>query len=441
MSDKTIAAISTAQGIGGIGVIRISGEDAISVADRVFTALSDNKLENSKGYTAHFGFVHSNNEKIDESIATVFRAPHSYTGEDVVELSCHGGIYVTKRVLRAVLDNGAVSADAGEFTKRAFLNGKMDLTQAEAVMDIIGAKSNAAAKSALATHEGALSKNINLIKDELVNRAAHLCAWADYPEEDIEEIEFETLKNSLKSSAEKLFSLLKNYDKGKAVREGIDTVIVGKPNVGKSTLMNLITGFDKSIVTQIAGTTRDIVEETAVVRDITLHLSDTAGIHDTDNMIEQIGVDKAKSRISTAELIIAVFDSSKELDEDDLNLLSDLKNSTCIAVINKEDLEEIDTFEFVKENVDEDLTEEDIQSASDLYEDLKVEVSEESKLLNPRNNPSMIAIMAYAEKKNMTLPQLRLWFVNYFSNNNTFLLNQKQNYLQMVASLKKGAVS
>ena len=188
MSDKTIAAISTAQGIGGIGVIRISGEDAISVADRVFTALSDKKLENSKGYTAHFGFVHCNNEKIDESIATVFRAPHSYTGEDVVELSCHGGIYVTKRVLRAVLDNGAVSADAGEFTKRAFLNGKMDLTQAEAVMDIIGAKSNAAAKSALATHEGALSKNINLIKDELVNRAAHLCAWADYPEEDIEEI-------------------------------------------------------------------------------------------------------------------------------------------------------------------------------------------------------------------------------------------------------------
>lgn len=352
MSDKTIAAISTAQGIGGIGVIRISGEDAISVADRVFKALSDNKLENSKGYTAHFGFVHSNNEKIDESIATVFRAPHSYTGEDVVELSCHGGIYVTKRVLRAVLDNGAVSADAGEFTKRAFLNGKMDLTQAEAVMDIIGAKSNAAAKSALATHEGALSKNINLIKDELVNRAAHLCAWADYPEEDIEEIEFETLKNSLKSSSEKLFSLLKNYDKGKAVREGIDTVIVGKPNVGKSTLMNLITGFDKSIVTQIAGTTRDIVEETAVVRDITLHLSDTAGIHDTDNMIEQIGVDKAKSRISTAELIIVVFDSSKELDEDDLNLLSDLKNSTCIAVINKEDLEQKLDIDKIKEITD-----------------------------------------------------------------------------------------
>ncbi len=349
MTEKTIAAISTAQGLGGIGVIRISGDDAIMIADKIFSAMSKNKLADSTGYTAHFGYVHSDNEKIDECIATVFRAPHSYTGENVVELSCHGGIYVTKRVLRAVLDNGAVSADAGEFTKRAFLNGKMDLTQAEAVMDIISAKSSAAARSALATHEGALSKNINDVKDELVNRAAHLCAWADYPEEDIEEIEFETLKNSLKTSSDKLSVLLNNYDKGKAVREGIDTVIVGKPNVGKSTLMNLITGFDKSIVTQIAGTTRDIVEETAVVRDITLHLSDTAGIHDTDNMIEQIGVDKAKSRLSTAELVIAVFDSSKELDEDDLNLLDELKNCTCIAVINKDDLQQKLDIEKIKE--------------------------------------------------------------------------------------------
>ncbi len=349
MQNSTIAAISTAQGLGGIGVIRISGEKAIDIADKIFKAVSNKKLKNAKGYTAHFGHVFFENEKLDECIATVFKAPHSYTGEDVVEISCHGGIYITKQVLRAAFDNGALPAQAGEFTKRAFLNGKLDLTQAEAVMDIIGAKSSTAAKSALSVHEGALSKNINAVKDDLVLRAAHLCAWADYPEEDIEEIEFDTLKNVLNEGANKLQSLLNNYDKGKAIRQGIDTVIVGKPNVGKSTLMNLITGFEKSIVTQIAGTTRDIVEETAIIRDITLHLSDTAGIHDTDNTIEKIGVDKAKNRLSTAELIIAVFDFSKELDDDDISLLNSIKGSTCIAVINKDDLKQKIDIDKIKE--------------------------------------------------------------------------------------------
>lgn len=352
MNNKTIAAISTAQGLGGIGVIRISGDDAFSIADKVFVSVSNTKLSDSKGYTAHFGHVYYNNEKIDECIATVFRAPHSYTGEDVVEISCHGGVFVTRQVLRAVFDNGAVSADAGEFTKRAFLNGKLDLTEAEAVMDIISAKSDAAAKSALSVHEGALSKKINSIKNELVLLAAHLCAWADYPEEDIEEIEFNGLRNSLSKCSQELSHLLSNYDKGKVIREGIDTVIVGKPNVGKSTLMNLITGFDKSIVTDIAGTTRDVVEETAIVKDITLHLSDTAGIRDADNDIEKIGVDKAKKRLSTAELVIAVFDGSVSLNEDDLSLLDELKGSKCIAVINKEDLEIKTNIDKIKEITD-----------------------------------------------------------------------------------------
>lgn len=338
MHNTTIAAISTAQGLGGIGVIRISGDDAIKIADKIFVSVNNTKLCDAKGYTAHFGHVFYNNEKIDECIATVFKAPHSYTGENVVELSCHGGVFVTKQVLRAVLDNGAFSAQGGEFTKRAFLNGKMDLTKAEAVMDIISAKSQSAAKVALSVHEGALSKKINEVKDNLVMRAAHLCAWADYPEEDIEEIEFETLRNSLEKSSNELDLLLKNYDKGRVIREGIDTVIVGRPNVGKSTLMNLITGFDKSIVTDIAGTTRDVVEETAIVKDITLHLSDTAGIRQADDAIEKIGVDKAKKRLSTAELVIAVFDGSTKLCEDDLSLLSDIRNTTCIAVINKDDL-------------------------------------------------------------------------------------------------------
>ena len=352
MINSTIAAISTAQGLGGIGVIRISGDDALVIADEVFKAQSGKKLCDSKGYTAHFGAVFYNGEKIDECIATVFRAPHSYTGENIVELSCHGGTFITKTVLRAVFDKGAMPAQAGEFTKRAFLNGKLDLTEAEAVMDIIGAKSSAAAKSALSVHEGALSKKINEVKDELVLRAAHLCAWADYPEEDIPEIEFDALKNALDICIEKLDVLLKNYDKGKAIIDGIDTVIVGRPNVGKSTLMNLITGYDKSIVTDIAGTTRDIVEETAVVRDITLHLSDTAGIRDADNAIEKIGVDKAKKRLSTAELIIAVFDASTKLCDDDIAILDDIKGNTCIAVINKEDLDQKLDIEKIKEVTD-----------------------------------------------------------------------------------------
>ena len=339
MYNSTIAAISTAQGAGGIGVIRISGDDALIIADKIFVGINKEKLVEAKGYTAHFGHIFYNDEKVDECIATVFRAPLSYTGENVVELSCHGGIFVTKQVLRAVLDNGAIIAQAGEFTKRAFLNGKLDLTEAEAVMDIISAKSDAAAKAALYVHEGMLSKKINDVKDDLVMRAAHLCAWADYPEEDIEEIEFDTLKNSLKNSVEKLSDLLDNYDKGKVIREGIDTVIVGRPNVGKSTLMNLITGYDKSIVTDIAGTTRDIVEETAIVKNITLHLSDTAGIRDASNAIEKIGVDKAKKRLNTAELVIAVFDGSVSLTDDDLSLLTEINSSNCIAVINKEDLD------------------------------------------------------------------------------------------------------
>ncbi len=354
MYNTTIAAISTAQGLGGIGVIRISGDDAINIADKIFVSVNNTKLCDTKGYTAHFGHVYHNNEKIDECIATVFKAPHSYTGENVIELSCHGGVYVTKQVLRAVLDNGAVTADAGEFTKRAFLNGKLDLTEAEAVMDIIGAKSHAAAKTALSVHDGALSKQINSIKDELVMRAAHLCAWADYPEEDIEEIEFETLRDSLNNNLSKLNSLLKNYDKGKVIREGIDTVIVGRPNVGKSTLMNLITGYDKSIVTEIAGTTRDIVEETAVVKDITLHLSDTAGIRDADDVIEKIGVDKAIKRLNSAELVIAVFDGSAPLNEGDISLIENIGGATCIAVINKEDLDlqiEIDRIKEITDHI------------------------------------------------------------------------------------------
>ncbi len=340
MSEKTITAISTAQGEGGIGVIRISGDKAFEIADKVFKSVNNKKICEMKGYTASFGKICHNNEEIDEAVALVFRAPHSYTGEDVVELSCHGGIYITKQVLRAVLDAGATPAQAGEFTKRAFLNGKIDLTEAEAVIDIISAKSKSAARAALFVKDGALRKKINKVKDDLLTLVAHLSAWADYPEEDIADVTDDMIFDVCNDGVKVLENLLNTYDSGQAVKQGIDTVIAGRPNVGKSTLMNLLSGYEKSIVTDIPGTTRDIVEDTVLVGDVILRLSDTAGLRDTDDTVEKIGVDRAKQRLQQCGLLLAVFDNSRELDEDDINLLEMATDVPSIAIINKTDLEQ-----------------------------------------------------------------------------------------------------
>lgn len=349
--EKTIAAISTANGVGGIGVIRISGENALSVAEKVFRSITDKKITEMKGYTAAYGRVYDDGEPIDEAVALVFRAPHSYTGEDVVELSCHGGLYVTKRVLRAVLKNGAFPAEAGEFTKRAFLNGKMGLTEAEAVMDIISARGSQSAKAALACMEGKLRERIDSVRNRLVNTAAHLSAWADYPEEDIPEVDTSNLTQTLNECRDELSSLLKGYDAGKIMREGVDTVIAGRPNVGKSTIMNLLSGCERSIVTNIPGTTRDVIEETVILGEIPLRLSDTAGIHTTDDPVERIGVERARSRIQKAGLVLAVFDSSRPLSEDDKELIDLLKDAPALAVINKTDLPtELDS-EYIKQRI------------------------------------------------------------------------------------------
>lgn len=338
MDNKTIAAISTAQGEGGIGVIRISGDDAQKIADRVFKNINGKKLCDMKGYTAAFGNVFQNGEKLDEAVALVFREPNSYTGENVVELSCHGGIYITKQVLRAVIEAGAVPAQAGEFTKRAFLNGKTDLTEAESVMDIISAKSRSAARAAMCVKEGALRKRVNSVKDDLLALTAHLSAWADYPEEDIAEVDDEMILSVCEKAENELESMLSTYDSGQAVKQGIDTVIAGRPNVGKSTLMNLLSGYEKSIVTDIPGTTRDIVEDTVVAGNVILRLSDTAGLRNTDDKVEKIGVDRAKKRLEQCGLLLAVFDYSRELTQDDLNLLEASVNVPSIAVVNKKEL-------------------------------------------------------------------------------------------------------
>ncbi len=335
--NDTITAISTANGAGGIGVIRISGEEAIIIADRIFKSISGKTVAEMKGYTASYGYIYDDEEKIDEVVLTVFRKPHSYTGEDVVEISCHGGLFVTKQVLRTVITHGGVPAQAGEFTQRAFLNGKMDLSEAEAVMDIISAKGKTESRTALACREGKISKEIFKINDLLVNCASHLSAWADYPEEDIPEVNNAVLRENLVKAKSLIENLLKNYDVGMIIKKGIDTTIVGKPNVGKSTLMNQLSGYEKSIVTDIPGTTRDIIEETVVLGDVTLNLSDTAGLRDTDNPVEKIGVEKARKKLNTSSLILAVFDSTQQLDSEDIQLLDSIKDYPSIAIINKID--------------------------------------------------------------------------------------------------------
>lgn len=345
---KTIAAIATAQGLAGIGVIRISGDKSKEIAGKIFKSVSGRALSDMKGYTASYGKIIENNEVIDDAVALVFNAPHSYTGEDVVEISCHSGMYVMKMVLRAVLNAGAVPAEPGEFTKRAFLNSKMTLTQAESVMDVISAKGKAAARIATSLREGTLYKKIRSIIDELTKYAAHLSAWADYPEDDIPQVEDSVLLSNLEAVRLKLENIIKNYDAGAIIKEGVNTVIAGKPNVGKSTIMNVLSGYEKSIVTEIPGTTRDIVEEVVCIGDIVLKLSDTAGIRNTEDIIEEIGVNKAKNKIKSSSLILAVFDSSRELCDDDKILLEDIKDMPAVAVINKTDLESKLNIDYIK---------------------------------------------------------------------------------------------
>ena len=338
MENRTIAAIATPNAPGGIGTVRISGVKALEIADKIFRPVSGKALTESKGYRAYFGDVYDNNERIDEAVCLVFRAPSSYTGEDTAEISCHGGLYITKRVLRAALDAGALPAEAGEFTKKAFLNGKLDLAAAESVMSLIGASGKQAAAAALNTLDGNLSREIRKCADEIIGICASLAAWVDYPDEDIEDTGAEDMLPVFEKTKSALADIIRRYDCGRAVTDGIDAVIVGKPNVGKSTLMNMLTGFERSIVTDIAGTTRDVVEEKIVLGEIIMRVADTAGIRETENIVENIGVNLAKRRLERAELVLAVFDSSVPLNNDDLDIIEQCKNKKAIALLNKSDL-------------------------------------------------------------------------------------------------------
>ena len=336
--NNTIVAISTPAGSAGLGVVRLSGGDAATVAAGVFRPADPARsVDRLGGYTAAYGHVYDAAGDIDECVALVFRAPHSYTGEDVVELSIHGGIYLLQRTLRACLSAGARPAGPGEFTRRAFMNGKMDLTQAESVMGLIAADGRLAAQTALAAREGAVYRRLAAVQDALLGVAAQFGAYIDYPDEDIPDLQPETLVATVADATAAVEGLLSTFDAGRVLREGVDTAIVGSPNVGKSTLMNCLAGCRRSIVTDIAGTTRDVVEETVRLGDVTLRLADTAGMRDTADTVESVGVELARQRMEQAALVLAVFDGSQSLTAADVALAEGLRDRAAIAVVNKAD--------------------------------------------------------------------------------------------------------
>lgn len=337
--ENTIAAIATPPGTGGIAVIRLSGEDAYGVAGRVFRPVNpEKKLADAKGYTALFGHFVEDGHVRDEVVALCFRAPHSYTGEDVVELSCHGGSAVSQMLLRACFAAGAAPAGPGEFTKRALLNGRISLTQAEAVMDLIGASSRQGAAAAATAMEGALYRRIDGVRAELIALAGHLAAYVDFPEEDVEELSEGAMRDVLTRAKSALDALISGYDTGAAVRRGVRTAIVGSPNVGKSTLLNLLSGFDRAIVTPVAGTTRDVVEQEVELAGVRLILADTAGIRETSDVVEAEGIRRSYEHLERAQLIFAVFDASREVTEDDLTLAKACEGRPALALLNKSDL-------------------------------------------------------------------------------------------------------
>lgn len=340
--EDTIAAISTPMGTGGIAVIRISGDDAVKIADKVF--FGSKKLSDVPTHTVHYGFIKDKNgNKIDEVLTSVMLAPKTFTREDTVEISVHGGITVSSEALSAIVSAGARPAEPGEFTKRAFLNGRIDLSQAEAVIDIINAKTALAKDNALSQLEGSLSAEIKAMRYELVHLASQMQVIIDYPDEDLEDVSREDIENVCRGCISKAQSLLKTADGGKILRDGIRTAIAGKPNVGKSSLLNALSRSDRAIVTDIAGTTRDVIEEFVNLDGVPLLLADTAGIHDTEDVVEKIGVEKSRNAIEEAELVIAVLDGSAEIDGEDMKILEETNGKRRIVLINKSDISDADT--------------------------------------------------------------------------------------------------
>ena len=354
MKKDTIAAISTAVSESGIGIIRISGEEAFEVADRVWQSPGKKKrLSMQPANTIHYGYIYDGEEMVDEVLVMLMRGPKSFTAEDTVEINCHGGVYAMKRVLETVLKNGARPAEPGEFTKRAFLNGRIDLSRAEAVMDVIQAKNEYALKKSLSQLKGAVQKKLKSLRQSILHEIARIESALDDPEHMSLENYPEELGAKNKEWLAEIEKLIDSSENGKILKEGIQTVILGKPNAGKSSLLNILSGEEKAIVTEIAGTTRDILEETVNIHGITLRLMDTAGIRSTEDVVEKIGVSRAKESAKNADLIIYVIDTSRPLDENDREIMELLRGKKAVILLNKSDLDSVVTREEVLEQLDD----------------------------------------------------------------------------------------
>ena len=350
--EKTIAAISTAVSVSGIGIVRISGEESMDVISRIYRSKGGKKdIRKAASHTIHYGYIYDGEELVDEVLVMIMKAPRTFTGEDTVEIDCHGGVYAMNRVLETVLKNGAKIAEPGEFTKRAFLNGRLDLSQAEAVMDVIQAKNQSALNCSMSQLKGSVKKVITQIRSELIYHIAYIESALDDPEHISLDGYPEQLLKVVKIQEKKMDHLIATASDGKMIREGIRTVILGKPNAGKSSMLNLLTGENRAIVTDIAGTTRDVLEEYINLHGITLKMADTAGIRQTEDVVEKIGVGKAKELAKDADLILYVVDSSVALDESDEEILDLLKDKKCIILLNKTDLEPVVTEEMLREKI------------------------------------------------------------------------------------------
>ena len=360
--DDTIAAIATAPGEGGIGIIRISGEKSLQVAQSIFKSKSGKMIKDYNARTLIYGTVVDNEKVIDEVLVAYMKGPNSYTAEDVIEINCHGGFISVKKILELILSKGVRLAEAGEFTKRAFLNGRIDLSQAEAIIDVIKSKTDMAHEVAQSQLEGSLAKKIKDLRMNVTEVLAHLEVSIDFAEEDVEEITYQTLEEKALELRNEIKKLYDTAESGKILRDGLKTVIVGKPNVGKSSLLNSILGENRAIVTDIAGTTRDVIEEFVNIKGIPLKIVDTAGIRETEDVVEKIGVEKSREYFSTADLVIMVLDASRKLSEEDMEILESLKNKKTIVLLNKMDLEP----QIELEKIEEFVNSEDIIKISAL---------------------------------------------------------------------------
>lgn len=349
MKKDTVAAISTGMANAGIGIVRISGEKAFAIIEKIYKGKKS--LCTAESHTIHYGYIKDENEIIDEVLIMLMRAPRTYTGEDTVEINCHGGIYVVKRIMAVVIKAGAAPADPGEFTKRAFLNGKIDLSQAEAVIDIINSKNEYALQNSVSQLKGSIKKKINSIRNKIIYNTAFIETALDDPENVEIEGYSEKLKYDIKSFLMEIKELIDSFDNGKIIKEGISTVIVGKPNSGKSSLLNTLAGREKAIVTDIPGTTRDALEEEIHVKGLTLNIVDTAGIRETEDIIENLGVEKARDYVNNADLIFYVIDASTKPDKNDEDIIRLIGNKPCIILLNKSDLKRVLTKEILQKTV------------------------------------------------------------------------------------------